>query len=140
MASTLAYVAAGAIALLGVAHVLPTRRVVAGFESLSTDNRRVLVREWLAEAVTMCGIAAVVGTATHSGSGLDWLCRTMAGLLVALAGLTAFTGARTVVVFFKSATDCCWGQPLSCSAGSRKSDLKSVRSLDRRRSRPPETL
>ncbi len=45
MASTLAYVAAGAIALWGVAHVLPTRRVVVGFEPLSTDNRRVLVQE-----------------------------------------------------------------------------------------------
>jgi hypothetical protein len=83
--------------------VLPTRRVVVGFEPLSTYNRRVLIQEWLAEAVTMWGIAAVVvaGTATHSGSGVDWLYRRMAGLLVALAGLTAFTGARTAVVFFK---------------------------------------
>ena len=103
MASTLAYVAAGAIALWGAAHVLPTRRVVSGFEPLSTDNRRVLVQEWLAEAFIMWGIAAVVvvGTVTHSGSGVDWLYRTMAALLAALAGLTALTGARTAVVVFK---------------------------------------
>jgi len=102
MASTLAYVAAGAIALWGVAHVLPTRRVVAGFAPLSADNRWVLIQEWVAEGVTMWGIAAVVvvGTATHSGA-VDWLYRTMAGLLIVFAALTALTGARTAVVFFK---------------------------------------
>lgn len=102
MSSTLAYVAAATIGLWGVAHVLPTRRVVAGFEPLSSDNRRVLVQEWVAEAVTMWGISTVVvvGTAVHSGA-IGWLYRSMAGLLVVLAGLTAATGARTVVVFFK---------------------------------------
>jgi len=75
MASTLAYVAAGAIALWGVAHVLPTRRVVVGFEPLSTDNRRVLVQEWLAEAVTMWGIAAVVVTMSRASPKTRSPCR-----------------------------------------------------------------
>ncbi len=53
MDSVLAYVAAGLVGLWGVSHAIPTRAVVAGFGEISADNRRVLVQEWLAEAVTM---------------------------------------------------------------------------------------
>jgi len=52
MSAILAYVAAAIIGLWGVAHAVPTRQVVAGFRDTSLDNRRVLLQEWLAEAVT----------------------------------------------------------------------------------------
>ena len=102
--NVLAYVAAALVALWGVAHVIPTRQVVAGFEPITVDNRRVVVQEWLAEALTMWGVAAVVVVATAVGRGSDvtsWLYRVIAGLLIALAVLTAFTGARTSVIWFK---------------------------------------
>ena len=38
---------------MGIAHAVPTRQVVAGFRDTSTDNRRILLQEWLAEAITM---------------------------------------------------------------------------------------
>ena len=41
----LAYVAAGITGLWGVAHVVPTRQVVAAFGPISVDNGRVLVPE-----------------------------------------------------------------------------------------------
>jgi hypothetical protein len=104
MSQVLAYVAAGVVALWGVSHAIPTRAVVAGFGEISVDNRRVLVQEWLAEAVTMWSLAALVVVVTAVGGGTsaaDWTYRVTAGALVVLAVLTAVTGARTPVVWFK---------------------------------------
>jgi hypothetical protein len=105
MEETLAYAAAALVALWGVAHAIPTRQVVAGFEPITVDNQRVLVQEWLAEAFTMWGIAAVIVASTIVGgsdsSVTDWVYRVAAGLLIALAILTGLTGARTRVVWFK---------------------------------------
>jgi hypothetical protein len=105
MNDILAFVAAGLVGLWGVSHAIPTARVVAGFEPITTDNRRVLVQEWLAEAFTMWGIAALVIAVTVVGEPnsavTPWVYRIAAGLLIALAILTAITGARTPVVWFK---------------------------------------
>ena len=105
MSAALAYLAAFLVAGWGVAHAIPTRRVLAGFEPISTDNRRIMAQEWLAEAVTMWGVATMVVVATAVG-GTDsevtaWVYRVAAGLLVTLAVLTSVTGARTPVIWFK---------------------------------------
>jgi hypothetical protein len=104
MVPTLAYVAAAVVAVWGVAHVIPTRRVVAGFGAISADNGRIITQEWLAEGITMWGIAAFVIAAT-AATGINdiraWVYRVAAGLLVAIGILTALTGARTPVVWFK---------------------------------------
>jgi hypothetical protein len=100
----LAYVAAAITALWGVSHAIPTPNVLAGFEPITPDNRRVLLQEWLAEAVTMWGIAALVIVVTAVGGDagvVDWVYRVAAAILVVLAGLTAATGARTAVIWFK---------------------------------------
>jgi len=90
---------------VGLAHAVPTRQVIAGFEPISADNRRVVVQEWLAEAFSMWGIAAMVVAATAAGGSAGdvraWVYRVAAVLLVALGVLTAVTGARTPVVWFK---------------------------------------
>ena len=101
----LAYLAGAIVALWGVAHAVPTRQVLAGFAPITTDNRRIVLQEWLAEAFTMWGIAATVIVVT-AADGTDtsarvWVYRIAAGLLIALATLTALTGARTPVVWFK---------------------------------------
>ncbi len=104
MTAILASLAAAVVALWGVAHAIPTRQVLAGFEPITADNRRVLLQEWLAEAFTMWGLALAVIVATVAGAQTEpsrWLYRAAAVLLVALAGLTTLTGARTPVVWFK---------------------------------------
>ncbi len=105
MATALAYVAATLVALWGVAHVIPTRQVLKGFEPISIDNRRIILQEWLAEGFTMWGIAAVVVSVTvAAGAGAaasHWVYRASAGVLLALAVLTTLTGARTPVLWFK---------------------------------------
>lgn len=104
VAAVLAYIAAAVTGLWGVAHAVPTRQVVAGFGNISTDNRRVLVQEWLAEAVTMWTAACLVVVVTAVGGATpaaDWVYRVVAAALVVLAVLTGVTGARTPVVWFK---------------------------------------
>ena len=105
MAALLAYFAGAIVALWGVAHAVPTRQVLAGFEPVTTDNGRVVVQEWLAEAFTMWGVATMVIVVTAIGgtdtSARVWVYRVAAGLLIALGTLTALTGARTSVVWFK---------------------------------------
>lgn len=104
MEYVLAYIAAGLVGLWGVSHAVPTRSVVTGFGEISTDNRRVLVQEWLAEAVTMWSFAVLIIVVTAVGGGtatVDWVYRVVAGALLVLAVLTALTGARTGVIWFK---------------------------------------
>jgi len=104
MASAMAYLAASITALWGVAHAVPTLSVLRSFEPISDDNRRVVLQEWTAEAFTMWGIAALIVAVTVVGSGSDAAhaaYAAAAGLLVALAILTVFTGGRTPVIWFK---------------------------------------
>ena len=104
MAEVLAYVAAALVGLWGVSHAIPTRQVVAGFEPTAIDNHRVIVQEWLAEAFMMWGLAAIVIAVTAVAGDQDatsWVYRIVAALLVALGVLTALTGARTRVIWFK---------------------------------------
>ena len=77
---------------VGVAQAVPTRQVLAGFEPVTADNRRIVLQEWLAEAFTRWGIAAVVIAVTVAGTDSDaraWIYRIAAALLVALVVLTA---------------------------------------------------
>lgn len=104
MAEVLADIAAGLLGVWGLLHAVPTRAVVRGFGDISTDNRRVLVQEWLAEAVAMWSFAALLVTVSTVGAGTSaavWTYRVMATALLALAVLTSLTGARTPVVWFK---------------------------------------
>jgi len=105
MAITLASLAAALVSLWGVAHAIPTAQVLAGFEPITRDNRRIVLQEWLAEAFTMWGLAGIVVSVTIVGGAgshaSQWAYRVVATLLVALAVLTGLTGARTPVVWFK---------------------------------------
>lgn len=108
METTLAVIASVLVALWGVAHVVPIARVLAGFEPMTADNRWIITQEWLAEAFTMWGLAAAVLTVTAVGEAGAPASRSVysvaAALLVALAVLTALTGARTAVPWFKVCT------------------------------------
>jgi hypothetical protein len=101
----LAYAAAAILAAWGLAHIAPTRSVADGFGPISTDSRRILVMEWVAEgfAHVFVAVLVVLLTALH-GSGdaaVQLGYRVAAGFLLALGAWTAATGARTPVVWFK---------------------------------------
>jgi hypothetical protein len=83
-----------------------TGLLVLALSAIITDNRRVLVQEWLAEAFTMWGTAVVVIAATAAGGAAAadaraWVYRSAAALLIALGALTLLTGAWAPVVWFK---------------------------------------
>jgi len=50
---------------------MPTRRVVASFGAITADNRRVLIQEWIAEALMMWAIAVLIVVVTTIGSGTN---------------------------------------------------------------------
>jgi len=105
MSAVLAYLSAALITAWGTAHAIPTRQVLAGFSPITPDNRRIIQQEWLAEAITMWGLAAVIIAATAAGGETTdtrtWVYRAASAMLIALAALTALTGARTPVIWFK---------------------------------------
>jgi hypothetical protein len=104
MNEVLAYIAAAIVFAWGVSHAVPTRSVVAGFSDTSADNRLVITQEWLAEAMMMWFIAALVVVATAidpQESVTRWVYRISTVALIAVGALTAVTGARTRVIFFK---------------------------------------
>jgi len=104
MSAILGYVSAGIISAWGVIHAAPTGRVLASFAPITADNRLTIKQEWLAEAFTMWGVAAIIVAVTAAGGSAtarDWVYRAAAGLLVALGILTGLTGARTPVIWFK---------------------------------------
>jgi hypothetical protein len=102
----LVYAAAAIVFAWGVAHLVPTREVVAGFGDISIANRRVLTMEWMAEGFTMVFVALLVAAVTAQAGAHDHVAvlvyRLAAGLLAAIAVLTELTGARTPVSWFKA--------------------------------------
>jgi hypothetical protein len=101
----LAYVASAILIAWGTAHLAPTRDVVASFGAISVDNRRILVMEWMAEGITHISIGVLVILATAIDGPADATTQLIyivsAGVLVALAVLTAVTGSRTPVIWFR---------------------------------------
>jgi hypothetical protein len=93
------------ITLWGAAHIMPVRDVVAGFEPLSSDNRRVLIMEWVAEGLALGFIGVLTLLITAAGlsdtEAAILVYRVCAVMLVVMAIWTGVTGARTSVVFFK---------------------------------------
>jgi len=89
----------------GVAHIVPTKSIVAGFEPLSVDNRRVLTMEWVSEGLLLCFIGVLTGLVTftvpHGTAAATLVYRVSAVMLLVMAAWTLVTGGRTAVVFFK---------------------------------------
>jgi hypothetical protein len=106
MGEALAYLAAGVTAAWGVAHIMPTGRVVAGFGNLSKDNRLILTMDWVAEGFTLVLLGVLVAVVTMRGGSADPVTQAVyavaAGALLVFAVWTAATAARGwVIIFFK---------------------------------------
>ena len=90
---------------MGGSHLAPTRGVAASFGPISLDNRRILVMEWIAEGITHISIGVLVILATAIDGAADATTQLLyivsAAVLAVLAALTAVTGARTSVIWFR---------------------------------------
>jgi hypothetical protein len=89
----------------GIAHIVPTRNVVASFGAISTDNRRILTMEWVGEGLALVFVGLVPLLARAVGSTGDpvvvTVSRASAAMLLAMAAWTALTGSRTAVLPIK---------------------------------------
>lgn len=105
MNDILIFIGAAIITIWGIAHIVPTRSVVAGFGPISADNRRLITMEWIAEGITLCFIGVLVIFITITGGSRNPVSlnvyRASALMLIVMAILTAFTGARTSVIPIK---------------------------------------
>ena len=101
----LLYLGATVITLWGVTHIAPTRGVVAGFGTISQDNRRIILMEWVAEglALAFIGLLVLLVTALHGpdDSVLRSVYRISAVMLLVMATWTLLTGARTSILPIK---------------------------------------
>jgi hypothetical protein len=60
----LAYIGAGFVSFWGIAHLFPTKNVVADFGEISEDNHNIITMEWIVEGVALIFIGALVATVT----------------------------------------------------------------------------
>ncbi len=103
--AVVAYVASAVLIGWGAAHLTPTRAVAASFGEITRDNRRILIMEWIAEGVThiSLGVLIVLITVVEGAgdSATQLVDLVVAAVLLVLAALTAATGSRTPVVWFR---------------------------------------
>jgi len=103
--AALAYLASAVLIGWGIAHLAPTRAVAASFGEITRNNRLILVMEWTAEGVTHISLGVLIVLITRiEGAGTaatELVYGIVAAVLLVLAALTAATGSRTPVVWFR---------------------------------------
>ena len=101
----LLYAGAIIITVWGIAHVVPTKSVVNGFGPISQDNKRIITMEWIAAGLTLCFIGLLVLLVTvfagSEGQASKIVYGASVAMLLAMAVLGAFTGARTPILPMK---------------------------------------
>ena len=105
MNESLIYIGAGIIILWGIAHIIPTRAIVNGFGTISKDNKKILTMEVIAEGLTLIFLGALPLAVALSCNPPNCTANNVflasGGMLLAMALLTLFTGARTPTIWYK---------------------------------------
>jgi hypothetical protein len=102
---TLLYIGSAIIIIWGIAHLIPTRAIVNGFGDISEDNKKIIAMESIAEGLSLIflGVLPLLVTIlsdTSSQTG-DIVYLASAVMLLIMAVLTLFTGARTSLIPYK---------------------------------------
>ncbi len=104
MQSVLLYLGAVLTAIWGIAHLFPTKDIVAGFGDIREDNRHIITMEWMVEGVSLIFIGLLVATVTYLDpqalvSKMVYLLS--ACMLLVLALISLFTGFKVKFLPFK---------------------------------------
>jgi hypothetical protein len=104
MLESLLYLGAAVVSAWGIAHLVPTRNVVAGFGDITDDNRHIIAMEWIVEGVSLLFIGALVIVVTAIDpvaptSQAVYVVSTMG--LIALALVSLFTGFKVKFLPFR---------------------------------------
>jgi len=98
------YLGAGLTILWGIAHLFPTRNVVAGFGEISVDNKHIITMEWLVEGVALIftGLLVAVVTYIDPANLVSQAVYTLVAIfLFGLAIISLLTGFKVAMVPFK---------------------------------------
>jgi hypothetical protein len=105
MSEVLLYAGSAVILLWGIGHLIPTTSIVSDFGSISEDNKRIITMEWIAEGLTLSFVGALVFIVTLTGGPQESVSRVVYGMsasmLLVLAAVSSFTGARTSILPMK---------------------------------------
>ena len=105
MKEVLIYSGSILIFIWGAVHIFPVKSIVKGFNQDSKDNILIITMEWIAEgqALAFLGIlvflVTILSDTVNSVSNIVYL--TCAVILLLLALLSLFTGARTSILPMK---------------------------------------
>ena len=98
----LLYLGAAILFVWGIAHIIPTRNVVAGFGALCDDNRTNITMEWVAEGLAQAFVGVLTAIVTSVGGTTDpvtlavvWA---VAGFCIVMGGWTFIIGHRSSIV------------------------------------------
>jgi len=102
--TVLLYTGSGLTFLWGLAHLFPTRSVIAGFGDISEDNRHIIRMEWITEGVALMFIGLLVAIVTYldpTGAVSTAVYLLSVVCLFALAIVSLFTGFRVNFLPYK---------------------------------------
>ena len=92
---------AALLVLWGVAHIIPTRNVVAGFGALSEDNRINITMEWVAEGLALTFVGALVALVTVLGGSNEPMAKVVVwavvGFCIVMGGWTFIVGRHSSI-------------------------------------------
>ena len=98
----LLYLGAAILLMWGVAHIIPTRNVVAGFGPLSEDNRINITMEWVAEGLALAFVGVLAALVTAAGGPNDPVSGVVVWAVVAfcivMGGWTFIVGRRSSIL------------------------------------------
>jgi hypothetical protein len=100
----LLYTGSAFISFWGIAHLFPTRSVVAGFGEISVDNKRIITMEWIVEGIALIfigSINAMVTAVDHTSSSSLTIYLSSVVVLIVLAGVSFLTGFKISFLPFK---------------------------------------
>jgi hypothetical protein len=105
MNDTLIYIGSAIIILWGIAHLIPTRQILKGFGDISGDNKKILTMELISEGLTLIFLGVLPMLIILYGDTQSQTAHIVfyaeAGMLLVMAAVTTFTGARTPVFWYK---------------------------------------
>ena len=106
MKEIMLYGGSAIIILWGIAHIaIPTKDIIKGFGPISVDNKRILAMEWIMEDLTLSFLGLLVILITvlegRGNPASTIVYRASSVMLVIMAGVSLFTGARTAILPMK---------------------------------------
>ena len=106
MVQSITIISGSALSILwGIAHIFPSRSVVSGFGTLSPDNRRIILMEWVSEGlmlIFMGVLPLLMLYLTHDNDPARLIVyRACPAMLLIMAFWTVITGSRTSIIPIK---------------------------------------